>query len=153
MFCINLCLTKKKIVFTALVLILVTAVLLSFNIFTEKPAELKYCSTEERVGFASSFGWTADPLSEKQTQIVIPDVFEGSADEYNKIQISQGFDLTRYAGQQADLYTYDITDYPGHEKNVYIRLICIENNVVGGDIYCNDFDGFIHGINVKSGEK
>lgn len=91
----------------------------------------------QRVGFLNKNGLIVepDPVTE---DIVIPAEFNGSYNEYNELQKSQGFDLLPYAGQEVTKYTYNILNYPDYPENVVVNLIFDDHRLIAADITYND---------------
>ena len=102
-------------------------------------------STEKRVAYLASLGWTADPASETEQQILIPKEFGEVYEKYNELQRAQGFDLRDYRGMDATLYTYTVTNHPCGEA-VIAQLIVFAGEAIGGDIHSSALDGFMHGL-------
>lgn len=103
-------------------------------------------TTEERVEFLKKLGWEADPDSEEAREVLIPTEFSEAYLKYNELQLTQGCDLTRYAGKRARQYSYTITNYPTGEEGITANLLIYNNTVIGGDICSPKLDGFMHGI-------
>jgi hypothetical protein len=59
------------------------------------------------------------------------------------MQKQQGCDLKRFAGKNATLYSYEVTNYPSSDV-VVADLYIINNRVVAGDIHSTSLDGFMH---------
>lgn len=106
-------------------------------------ADGRVSSTEDRVAFLADRGWTADPASE-QTQIIhIPEAFPPVFEDYNALQLQQGYDLHDYAGRDCDLYTYAVTNWPDESQTVLANLYVFRGRVIGGDIHSTNLDGFM----------
>ncbi len=75
-------------------------------------------------GWLSGGGWL-DRLPEPAAveDIRLPDTFDASYDEYLSLQKSQGFDLTQYAGKTVKRYTYQVSNYPGLQENIWASLL------------------------------
>ena len=95
--------------------------------------------------YIENLGWSVSETPEK-AEYTIPAVFDADAEAYNEIQKKQGFDLTGYSGETALKYTYEITNYDDYEGTVYLNLLTVSGNVIGGDIRTADDEGFILGI-------
>ena len=102
-------------------------------------------STEKRVAYLASLGWTADPASETEQKILIPKDFGEVYEKYNELQLRQGFDLREYRGMDATLYTYTVTNHPCGE-DVIAQLIVFAGEAIGGDVHSAALDGFMHGL-------
>ncbi len=103
-------------------------------------------TNEDRVMFLESLGWEveATPLAEKK--VIIPKEFSEVYTAYNKLQLEQGFDLSKYKGMEAALYTYAITNYTGYKGSVVADLYILSDRLIGGDIHALALDGFMHGL-------
>lgn len=107
------------------------------------------CKTEDqRAEFLTGLGWELGAVEEKQLKI--PEEWNKVYQDYNEIQLSQGFDLTELKGQTVTLYTYEITNYEGIGDGIVADLLVFEGKLVGGDIcYTSAEDGFLHGLEKK----
>ena len=78
--------------------------------------------------------------------MLIPRTFTSVFEEYNELQKSQGFDLSRYCGMELEMYSYRVTnaEYAGDE--VLAVLYVKDGTVVGGDVHSTALDGFMVGI-------
>ena len=106
----------------------------------------RVASTEDRVDFLAACGWTADPASEQVQVIRIPEAFPPVYEDYNELQLQQGYDLHDYAGRDCDLYTYEVTNWPDEGQNVLANLYVYRGRVIGGDIHSTNLDGFMIGL-------
>lgn len=100
------------------------------------------CATsEERTAYLESLGWEFDGTSEKE--ITIPSTFNRVYENYNAVQKQQGFDLEKYKGKKATIYTYNITNYKDN-KNVLANLLICDGVLIGADL-CDSAakDGFL----------
>lgn len=130
----------KKILFGILLLVAVL-ILISCEIFTHaSPDRPAADTTEARVGFLQSLGYEVDLEKETVSQILIPETFSDVYEKYNALQKQAGFDLHKYAGKQAELYTYAVIG----EENVTATLIVIDGCVIGGDIASSKIDGTMY---------
>lgn len=107
-------------------------------------------TNEERIAFLKNFGY--DVLSEPREikDIVIPEEFDETYEQYNNLQKQQGFDLSKYKGKSAKTYSYAVTNYPGIEKSeetIRANMIIVEGKIVAGDICSVKLNGFMHTFN------
>ena len=100
----------------------------------------------QRVEFLNSLGWEVEQEPLEEQAVVIPKDFSGIYEEYNELQLSQGFDLTKYKGIEATRYTYKVTNHPSGEDSVVADLIVYKNKVIAGDVQSTALDGFMHGL-------
>ncbi len=147
---------NKKTIIGALLVIIALAVL--FIVLPGRAGQtnallnvsLKAQTNQERIEFLSKFGY--DVISEpKQTKdIIIPEQFDDTYNNYNELQKQQGFNLEAYKGKYAKSYSYAVTNYPGIEKSeneVRANLIVYNGKIIGGDICSVRLDGFMHAFN------
>lgn len=109
----------------------------------------KIKTNEERVALLKSYGWEVDATPAEEAEVTIPAEFDRVMENYNALQKSQGFDLSKYKNRDMIRYTYRITNYPDYEGTVYANLLIYKNRVVAGDICSSDVNGFILGLSGK----
>ena len=100
----------------------------------------------DRVAFLEGYGWIVSQEPAAVEDIRLPDTFDASYDEYLSLQKSQGFDLSQYAGKTVKRYTYQVSNYPGLQENIWASLLLYKKEVIGGEIYSNEGDGFIQAL-------
>lgn len=103
-------------------------------------------SNQERVDYLESYGWIVSPEAVSVEEIHLPDSFDDSYSDYLALQKEQGFDLTRYAGKTIQRFTYQVTNYPGLRENIWACLLLYRKEVIGGEVYCSQGDGFQQGL-------
>jgi hypothetical protein len=103
-------------------------------------------TAEDRIGYLTAFGWSADPASEECQEVVIPKEFDATFEEYNTLQKNQGFDLGKYKGKRVLRFIYRIDNHSGGRSPVYASLLVYKNTVIGGDLQNPSPDGFIQGL-------
>lgn len=146
--------TRKNIVVAVLIIgALLCALILmaghrdqSKTVFGSEISSKNIKTDEDRIMFLKKLGWEVDADSMVVQDVVIPSEFNETLVAYNQIQLTQGCDLTRYAGKRVKRYTYDITNYPTGEMGVKVSLLIYNNTVIGGDICSTRLDGFMHGL-------
>lgn len=99
-----------------------------------------------RESFLRDLGWEIDRDSEEYHSIVFPLELDTVLEEYNRMQLAQGYDLSRHLGEKCEQYTYRLTNYPNGDENVYVTIYILDRKVVAGDIHSNSMTGFMHGI-------
>lgn len=105
----------------------------------------------KRVAFLQQFGWKVNPAPTEVVEIVIPQTFDQVYQNYNEIQKKQGLDLTPYRGARVKRWTYQITNYPHYDGDVYADLLIQDNNmVIAGDVRTIAVAGFIHGLSMPN---
>lgn len=111
--------------------------------------EYKAADNSERLAFISQFGWEVSQEPLEVREIIIPEDFDEVYEKYNALQLSQGLDLSEYAGKRVKRWTYVITNYPDMPENdgtVRINMLVYKNTVIGGDVCSIKLDGFMHGF-------
>lgn len=103
-------------------------------------------TAEERMEFLLECGWETDPASETVQDIHIPERFTAVYENYNELQLRQGYDLTEYAGRDCTLYSYTVLNYPDPNQTVIANLYIYRNRIIGGDIHSTNLNGFMIGI-------
>lgn len=103
-------------------------------------------TNEERTSFLTGLGWEVSDEPIDEQVITIPAEFDDVYTEYNELQISQGFDLTEYAGLEATRYTYEVKNYPNTTDRVVADIIVYRNKIIAGDIQSTALDGFMTGL-------
>lgn len=111
----------------------------------EESKEIPGGTNEERVAYLQSFGWQIDTEPAETREVMIPAQFNDVYTAYNVMQKAQGFDLKPFAGEVCTQYKYKINNYPD-EQEVYATLLVYSNLIVGGDVACDEVDGFMHGF-------
>lgn len=106
----------------------------------------KVKTNEERISLLKSFGWEVEETPVEEADVTIPAEFDRVFENYNAIQKSQGFDLSKYKNRSMKRFTYRVTNYPDYEGTVYCNLLIYKNRVVGADICSSDVNGFIRGL-------
>ncbi len=99
-------------------------------------------TNEDRIAYLEGYGWLvgAEPVSVEE--ILIPKQFDASYRDYLALQEKQGFHLQDYTGKTVKRYTYAITNYPGLKQGIWASLLIYKKDVIGGEIYSCEGDGF-----------
>jgi len=136
--------TKKR----ALFVVLIAAAVIIALIFLRMPAPrgVNVSDAEGRIMFLRELGWEVDAESESCREVLIPEEFGEVMEQYNELQLKQGYDLSKLCGKLCTQYSYRITNYPGHGGDVYATLYISGRRVVGGDIHSAAVDGFMHAL-------
>lgn len=149
MFIFSTKLTKTKILTIALVsacLVLLLLISLPTGVKASKDT-VKGETNEERIEYLQTFGWqvSSDPV--EVVNITIPEEFDQTYAEYNALQISQGFDLSGYKGDEGTRYTYTISNYPNETSaQVLANVIVIDDQIVAADVSSVSAGGFMHSL-------
>lgn len=103
-------------------------------------------TNEDRIRFLSAYGWQVVDEPTAVEELLVPDEFDESYQDYLSLQAEQGFDLTRLAGKRLKRYTYQIFNYPTGQQDVQVNLLIYKNTVVGGEVLSSKLDGLLHGL-------
>ena len=103
-------------------------------------------NNDARVEFLKKFGWEVSSSPTESSQVRIPEAASEVFDRYNRLQKSQGYDLTTYAGKNVMRYVYKVNNYPGATDPVYATVLVYKNQVVGGDITDTAAGGKVQGF-------
>ncbi len=138
--------SKKKIV---TILVLAAALLLVFFLF-KSCGSAEDCSTlEGRQAFLQGLGWEIDLESEDVRTVQLPDALTGKLEDYNQMQLAQGYDLSRHLGEQCTQYTYLVVNYPDQSQTVLATVYVQGSRVIAGDIHSTALNGFMHGLKME----
>jgi len=99
---------------------------------------------KQLLGYIAALGWQVDPEPTERRDVVIPREFDDVYSRYNELQLAAGFDLSKYAGRQAEHLCYVVRNHPSGEDPVYLCLLVYNGAVIGGDLHSAALDGFMH---------
>lgn len=159
MFVLSFSSTKVKKIFLGLAIVVgfvSVALVVLYNCFGQsselnnKNLSVNNSATDisDILQFISNFDYSVKNEPDEIKEVVIPKEFNDVYENYNEIQKKQGYDLRKYSGRRVKRWTFTITNYPGYEKEEYIKiniLIC-DGKVIGGDVCSLKLDGFMHGF-------
>lgn len=113
-------------------------------------AEENIRTNADRVAFLRAFGWevSKEPLHTQDVRIPTDpsEVFS----RYNQLQLSQGYDLSAYAGKSVKRYVYEVLNYPESDAQFFATLLIYQNTVIGGDICSAEKGGIMQGFEMPS---
>ena len=139
--------TRKK----ALGIVLLCAVallgLIVFRFLHDDRNDLK--SLEGRQAYLEKLGWEIDPASEEHRSILLPQRLDGVLADYNRMQIEQGFDLSRHLGERCEQYSYTLLNYPDDTQPALVTLYIQGRRIIAGDVHSAALDGFMHALKTK----
>jgi len=151
----------KKIGIVVAAVMLVMGVVTIYSCFSDTNNSINKSTATNNVvegtsgilGFISSFGWEVINEPDDVREVIIPVEFDDVYKNYNEIQISQGYDLEKYAGERVKKWSFTITNYPEYEECDYIKIniLVFEGKVIGGDVCSVKLDGFMHGFALEKG--
>ena len=84
--------------------------------------------------------------------VIVPDQLEGIMAQYNKLQLKQGYDLSRHLGESCLQYCYEITNYPDSDGKVLVSLYLQDGQIIAADIHSTALNGFMHGLTKTEAE-
>ncbi len=134
-------LSKKSIIAAMSALILIIFICGEFSAAGQNNIPAK--TNAERLEFISSLNIKSENACCEEKKLVIPRVFGEVYKNYNSVQKKAGFDLSAFAGCEARVYSYKITDQKEFGDNAYVHLIVYKNCVIGGDISSTELAGFM----------
>ena len=102
-------------------------------------------TNQQRLAFLQSFGWEVSETPHETQEVRIPETFNEVFSRYNRLQQSQGYDLSAWAGQTVKRYVYAIRNYPGG-GDASATLLVDGNAVIGGDVRSGAEGGTMHGF-------
>ncbi len=140
---------KKQVFIAAVVTAAAAAVLAAAGAaakLTGGKRVYKVATEQQRQAFISELGWETGDSPANHKTITIPDDFDEVYIGYNELQKEQGFDLSEHKGAQAELYTYDVYNYPDHPDCMQLTLIALDGELIGGDVCCTELNGFMQGL-------
>ena len=139
--------TRKK----ALGIVLLCAVallgLIVFRFLQDDRNDLK--SLEGRQAYLEKLGWEIDPASEEHRSILLPQRLDGVLADYNRMQIEQGFDLSRHLGERCEQYSYTLLNYSDDTQPALVTLYIQGRRIIAGDVHSAALDGFMHALKTK----
>lgn len=91
-------------------------------------------SNDGRVKFLEDLGWQVTTTPTQSGQVRIPEAGSQVFNRYNQLQLSQGYDLSKFAGKKVMRYVYKVNNFPGASEPVYATVLVYKNQVIGGDI-------------------
>lgn len=100
----------------------------------------------DRIVYLESLGWLTAAQPAAEESLTLPDQFGDAYQDYLTLQRSQGFDLEKYAGETIKRYTYQVKNYPGLQENIWACLLVCKHQIIGGEIFCNQGDGFTQSL-------
>ena len=157
MFVISLSSKKfKKVSLPLLCFVFAVSAVVLFRCFSttdKEPSEVKsvgknITDSSQILTFISTFGWEVDEEPDEVREVIIPAEFDDVYNNYNAIQLKQGYDLQKYAGERVKRWTYTIKNYPEYvdQECIKINILVYKGEVIGGDVCSVRLDGFMHGF-------
>ena len=110
-------------------------------------------STEGRCAYLASCGWQADPASEELRAVRLPAQFNALLEDYNALQLAQGWDLGAAAGKSCLCCSYDLVGFSDWDGRVIATLYLYRGRVIGGDLHTAAVGGFMRPLRPTAREK
>ena len=94
--------------------------------------------------FLASCGYTVKPDPARVQEVRIPEDWNEVYTQYNALQKSQGFDLSRYKGKTVMQYVYQVENYPGDNGDpVWATMLLYKNKLIGADLSRGGAESFL----------
>ena len=115
------------------------------------PEPIRLSTVSEMVEWLAGEGIEVDPDSLVQDTVTIPQPFDEIYTQYNQLQLEAGFDLTPYPGSTVQRSCFTVLNYPNQEEGVLVHLLCLDGELIGGDLCSVRLDGFLTGLIMPEG--
>ena len=143
---------KKKI---AMVLGIIAAVIVGLVLLfgggdSQPTVSTAAGNNDARVEFLKNFGWDVTTSPKESGKVRIPQESSEVFERYNKLQKSQGYDLSNYAGKTVMRYVYTVNNYPGATEPVYATLLVYKDQIIGGDVTNTGVKGVVQGFRMPN---
>lgn len=89
---------------------------------------------EGRLAFLQGLGYQTEQEPEEVVDVLIPETFDTSYENYNALQKQQGYDLEKYRGKKVKRYRYKILNYPGKNVSAAATMLVYKGEILGGDV-------------------
>ncbi len=122
---------NKRTLFAVIIIIAAALFVFSRAVYL-RAKKIDGSTNAKREAFIRSLGITDFGGEVISKEIVIPKKFPPVYSKYNHLQKSAGFDLQKYSGKSATLYTYL------SENGQAVNLIVHKGQIIGGDITLNN---------------
>lgn len=133
-----------KTVIIGIILISAAVVFGIFRLNSHSSTGISGATDRERTDYIKSFGYEVKTVPDKIEEIRIPANFDEAYEQYNAIQLEQGFDLRKYRAYYAKKYTYSIKNFDSNSPiPICANLIVIDGKIVGADISSSEANGLL----------
>ena len=155
MFVLTAKISKPKIIAACILLLAAILLIVLLALGSEAPDNQPIgMSNDDRVAYLATYGWSVDATAKETQKVKIPNGTDNRVfARYNDLQKSQGFDLTKYAGQDVMRYVYEILNYPDATAPIYATVLVHDGHIIGGDVTISASDGVIHGFRMPTQTK
>lgn len=115
---------------------------------SETDDSIRGSTNSERIQFINSCGWETEATHCDLTEVRIPTNFDEVYEEYNDLQILQGFDLRPYRAHSVKKYTYNITNYhtegaSAFSQEMYANILVENGIIIAADISSGEAGGLV----------
>lgn len=139
--------TKRFLLVLILILTVLAAIFLAFFVLNKPDTECcDYSYLQAREFFLNMN--KLDVIEISSSEIQIPSEFSKTYAEYCQMQSQAGFDIEKYKGKKAKLYTYEVKNYENSE-NVRASLIVVNKKIIAADIYLYEQNGFVEALKAR----
>ena len=142
---------KKILLLVGLCAVILLLLFTARRVFSPK-ADYDLNTLDGRAAYLQSLGWEIDPESESFRTVIVPDQLEGIMAQYNKLQLKQGYDLSRHLGESCLQYCYEVMNYPDSDGKVLVSLYLQDGQIIAADIHSTALNGFMHGLTKTEAE-
>ena len=118
-------------------------IVLALCLFPPRAGVPSLADTAGRCAYLAALGYEPDPESEEIRELVLPEQFDAVMENYNALQLAQGFDLRPCAGKPCLCCSYDLVGFPGWEGRVIATLYIRHGRLIGGDVHTASAEGFM----------
>lgn len=98
-------------------------------------------TNEDRIIFLNQRGLVVSENEIEMKEVIIPIEFDEVYIKYNELQVSQGFNLEKFKGKTAEMYTYLVMNFDESKGETYANILIYDNKIIGGDISSSTLDG------------
>lgn len=135
MLCLSVNVRKLKIIAVISLSAILAGGIIYFMQTPEKTDRITLDSNSSRVGFLNMNGYDVSEENYQCDSVHIPYDFSAVYEQYNQIQIKQGFNLSKFKGKEADIYTYHLNN----DENMNLVLIMHDNTLIGCDVHNSEY--------------
>lgn len=140
---------KKAAIAVIIAAVVIIALILLIGTLTRGGGESESVSSVKnekgRVAYLNQCGWQVESPAASSARVIIPRTFSNVFENYNQLQIEQGFDLSQYCGSEVEVYTYNVLNGP-EDETVVAQMYVLNGAVIGGDIHSTALNGFMSGL-------
>ncbi|MBR4879048.1 MAG: DUF4830 domain-containing protein [Clostridia bacterium] len=141
---------NKKLLFSVLAVIVIVALAIAFGLPEGNKSQttmdtVKIREDADVISFVNALGYETADETLAMREVVIPEEWDETYENYNALQKKCGFDLEKYKGKTVCLYTVDVVNHP--ESDVVIAEVMVhKKKAIGGSVYTKNLDGFMYGL-------